>query len=713
MRSRRGHFGVVRLCMDKSTGKKYAVKLIAKGGQLDIGRLRMEVDIMKKAGRHPNIVALIDVYEDEGCIYLVMEYCSGGDLLNSIINEGKYSQERAARYLRQMASALKYLHSRGIVHRDLKPENIMLSDNSPDAQIKLVDFGLAAVVQSNQTMRTVCGTWAYYAPELVHHQPYSHTVDIWTLGILMFILLAGYHPFDVHGDAIRAEVLKKIEKAEFNYNDPVWDDVDPEAKAIINQLLQVHSKDRLTLAQFLDKSFVKKGPQRLEAMADIMRRFDRMRTARDTVKVPQMMHFFPALFRVLFAFRTDDAGGRALTIPCLPFSPFFALFSGQASSLCKLRLNRSVRAVYHECVRRRLIVPGQNIVPSRACFAAGKLPAAAFEHPHFVREDLIPLPLPPALPARSVLPLSAKVSSEGLDEMKGVLDAWSDIERESRAKSNLLYNPLARQVFALEADKEVEEQQLLAEQERVQKAAAEKQRAKAELEATKRQELQLAQEQAKQRTQAQKEKKEQKEQVQQQRQQAVKPASAPAPVAMEQMTAAVASVAASQQAAKASAKSSASAAAVAPDVATAATETKRSKKSSAASLDADEAPVATSAPSDRKKSSKAAAAATSATLAASNSSSSPATSDTLEPSKKKKSSSKAATALEMVASNPSTAVSSASASGLDEAEKERKRVKKAAKLAAESEAAAAAAAETSRPSSGTKTKSSKATAGAL
>jgi serine/threonine protein kinase len=130
----------------------------------------------------------------------------------------------------------------------------------------------------------------------------------------MFILLAGYHPFDVHGDAIKSEVLRKIEKADFTYNDPVWDDVDPEAKQIINSLLQINSKDRITLAQFLDTHFVKRGPHRPELMADIMRRFDRMRSARDTVK---------------------------------------------SSSLAKLRLNRSVRAVYHECVRRRLISHGQ------------------------------------------------------------------------------------------------------------------------------------------------------------------------------------------------------------------------------------------------------------------------------------------------------------------------------------------------------------------
>jgi hypothetical protein len=129
--------------------------------------------------------------------------------------------------------------------------------------------------------------------------------------------------------------------------------------------------------------------------------------------------------------------------------------------LAKLRLNRSVRAVYHECIRRRLIAGGgaQNLIPSRARFAAAKLPPEAFDHPHFVRDDLLPLPLPPALPAASIMPIDARLSSEGMDEMKFALDAWSDVEQEGRAKSMLTINPLARQMREIEELRRLEEEE--------------------------------------------------------------------------------------------------------------------------------------------------------------------------------------------------------------------------------------------------------------
>lgn len=255
----RGHFAKVRACTRKSDGVEFAIKIIDKS-ELKSSQavVKEEIDILRKVGQHKHVVSLVDTFEDESEFYLIMEMCSGGDLFSKIVGDGKFSEVAAVRFCGQLASALKYIHSKGITHRDLKPENILLTSASLDADIKVADFGLSKLVRSSShMMRTVCGTWAYCAPEVISRRPYSQEVDNWTLGVLMFILLSGYHPFDVYGELPEPQLLAKIQDCEYDFEDEVWESVSENAKDLIKGLLKLEPADRLSLTDYLQSPWIK------------------------------------------------------------------------------------------------------------------------------------------------------------------------------------------------------------------------------------------------------------------------------------------------------------------------------------------------------------------------------------------------------------------------------------------------------------------------
>eukprot|EP01083_Nonionella_stella_P159812 521805_1 len=158
----------------------------------------------------------------------------------------------------QLASATHYIHSCGVTHRDLKPENILLTSKEKNASIMVSDFGLSKIAEeSDKPMDTICGTWAYCAPEVIKREPYTPVVDNWSLGILMFILLSGYHPFDVYGELGEAQLMRRIIRCKFDFDDNVWKDVSKEAKQLIKSLLEVDPKKRLGLGEFLETPWIK------------------------------------------------------------------------------------------------------------------------------------------------------------------------------------------------------------------------------------------------------------------------------------------------------------------------------------------------------------------------------------------------------------------------------------------------------------------------
>jgi len=247
-----GHFADVFTCTKKSSGMKYAVKIIAKKHLVNTALLEDEVEILKRVGEHENILKMEETFDSKEEFYLVTEFCQGGDLFSRIVESGTSSEADCCKIMRQLVSAIQHIHDCGVTHRDLKPENILLLTKDKHATIKVADFGLSKIKhEGDKVMRTVCGTWAYCAPEVIKRESYTYLVDNWTIGILMFVILAGYHPFDMYGDAPEAELMKRIEAIKYDFDDDVWDDISCHAKTIIKNLLQKDPKKRMTTQAFL------------------------------------------------------------------------------------------------------------------------------------------------------------------------------------------------------------------------------------------------------------------------------------------------------------------------------------------------------------------------------------------------------------------------------------------------------------------------------
>uniref|UniRef100_A0A3B4FZA7 Serine/threonine-protein kinase DCLK2 n=1 Tax=Pundamilia nyererei TaxID=303518 RepID=A0A3B4FZA7_9CICH len=249
-----GNFAVVRECVERSTGREYALKIISKDkcrGKEHM--IQSEVSILRRV-KHPNIVLLIEEMDTQNELYLVMELVKGGDLFDAITSSNKYTERDASSMLFNLASAIKYLHSLNIVHRDIKPENLLVYEhNDGSKSLKLGDFGLATVV--NGPLYTVCGTPTYVAPEIVAEMGYGLKVDIWAAGVITYILLCGFPPFRGSGEDQEA-LFEQILRGQLEFPAPHWDNVSDSAKALITGMLQVAEDKRYTAVQVLDHSWV-------------------------------------------------------------------------------------------------------------------------------------------------------------------------------------------------------------------------------------------------------------------------------------------------------------------------------------------------------------------------------------------------------------------------------------------------------------------------
>ncbi|XP_075956482.1 serine/threonine-protein kinase DCLK1b isoform X2 [Anarhichas minor] len=249
-----GNFAVVRECVERSTGREYALKIINK--EKCRGKEHMiqsEVSILRHV-KHPNIVLLIEEMDTCSELYLVMELVKGGDLFDAITSSSKYTERDASCMLFNLASAIKYLHSLNIVHRDIKPENLLVFEHQDGSKsLKLGDFGLATVV--NGPLYTVCGTPTYVAPEIVAETGYGLEVDIWAAGVITYILLCGFPPFSGSGEDQEA-LFEQLSRAQLDFPAPYWDSVSQTAKDLITGMLQVEVDQRYTAVQVLDHSWV-------------------------------------------------------------------------------------------------------------------------------------------------------------------------------------------------------------------------------------------------------------------------------------------------------------------------------------------------------------------------------------------------------------------------------------------------------------------------
>lgn len=250
----RGVAGTVRKAVDKSTKAVRAVKIINPKCLPEHGMraLKNEVGLMRMLD-HPHIVKLYEVFHDTS-IYLVMELCSGGELFDAIIKESSFSEHRASGYMKQIFGAVFYLHKHAIVHRDLKPENLILQDTSPDALIKLIDFGIAAKMSPGKALTQRVGTTSYVAPEVLLGE-YNHKVDVWSCGVICYILLSGCPPFDMSEEA---HTRKNIRKARYEFTPDPWDNVSEDAKNMIKSIFTLSAEDRPEASELLQHSWIQK-----------------------------------------------------------------------------------------------------------------------------------------------------------------------------------------------------------------------------------------------------------------------------------------------------------------------------------------------------------------------------------------------------------------------------------------------------------------------
>ncbi|XP_005089392.1 calcium/calmodulin-dependent protein kinase type IV [Aplysia californica] len=236
----RGATAIVYKCTLKGTDHVWAVKIMDK--RVEQKTIMTEVGILLKMD-HPNVVRMKEVFETLENVYIVLELVTGSELFQRIVTQGFYSEKQAANAVRDIVQAVKYLHDHNVVHRDLKPENILYEDLSPDSRLKVADFGLSTIVSNKVSLMTVCGTPGYCAPEVLKGQKYERSCDMWSVGVITYILLCGYEPFFAENDN---QMFKMILKADYKFDSPWWDDVSENAKDLVRKLLVLDPKKRLT-----------------------------------------------------------------------------------------------------------------------------------------------------------------------------------------------------------------------------------------------------------------------------------------------------------------------------------------------------------------------------------------------------------------------------------------------------------------------------------
>lgn len=250
-----GGFAVVKKVSKKGTGELFALKIVDKTKlkPKQLNTLTREINIMHKLS-HPNIVHLYEVIETEETLYLVLELVEGGELFDAICSKGSFTEVDAATLIRQMLEAIKYSHEKGVAHRDLKPENLLLTRKDQIESVKIADWGLSKDILNGLTqLQTSCGTPDYVAPEVLSGSSYGMECDIWSIGVISYILLCGFPPF--YGKPI-AVLFEKIMGGNFSFPGPQWKAKSDDAKNFIKRLLVVDPENRYTPEEALNDPWI-------------------------------------------------------------------------------------------------------------------------------------------------------------------------------------------------------------------------------------------------------------------------------------------------------------------------------------------------------------------------------------------------------------------------------------------------------------------------
>ncbi|KAM3133795.1 hypothetical protein pb186bvf_014058 [Paramecium bursaria] len=246
-----GGFGEVYLVKQLSTGIQRAAKIIMRKTISDEEKLLEETEILKHLD-HPNIVRVLEIFADFKYYYIVTEYCQGGELLDRIKTITNFNEKQTAIYMKQIFSAVLYCHRRQIVHRDLKPENILFDSKAPNANLKLIDFGASEKMIENQSLTRKIGTPYYVAPEVLGCQ-YDEKVDVWSCGVILFILLSGRPPFRGKNDL---DTMRLAKKGELVFPQDKWQNISAQAKDLISLMLIVDQNQRISIEDAFNHSWI-------------------------------------------------------------------------------------------------------------------------------------------------------------------------------------------------------------------------------------------------------------------------------------------------------------------------------------------------------------------------------------------------------------------------------------------------------------------------
>lgn len=258
----RGAFSIVRLAVAKESQKHFAVKIIQKKkmDESDVEDLLSEIYILGQLS-HPHIIGLIEMFDEKSDYYVVTELVRGGELFNRIVSKKSYTEKGARDLIKSFIETIAYIHSKGVVHRDLKPENLLLTSETDDIDIKIADFGFAKRICDLKDNEPPCGTPGYVAPEILRRDRYGAEVDIWSMGIICYVLLAGYPPFY---DDNQARLFAKIKEAEFEFHEQQWKHVSREAKDLISKMICLDQQERWTATQLLEHPWIAAKDDELE-----------------------------------------------------------------------------------------------------------------------------------------------------------------------------------------------------------------------------------------------------------------------------------------------------------------------------------------------------------------------------------------------------------------------------------------------------------------
>lgn len=245
-----GQFGTTFLCTEISTGCEYACKTIPKRKLItkeDVEDVRREIQIMHHLSGHKNVVSIKDVYEDGQAVYIVMELCAGGELFDRIQEKGHYSEQKAAELIRIIISLVAMCHSLGVMHRDLKPENFLLWDKEDDLSIKAIDFGLSVFFKPGQVFTELVGSPYYVAPEVLHKR-YGPEADVWSAGVILYVLLSGVPPFWAE---TQQGIFDAVLKGHIDFDSDPWPKISESAKNLIRKMLCPCPSERLKAHEVL------------------------------------------------------------------------------------------------------------------------------------------------------------------------------------------------------------------------------------------------------------------------------------------------------------------------------------------------------------------------------------------------------------------------------------------------------------------------------